>query len=62
MADLSMKILLVDDFSTMRRIIKNLLKEIGFTNIDEAENGNAALESFRELTLILLSLTGICPL
>ena len=41
--DLSMKILVVDDFSTMRRIIKNILKQIGFTNIDEAENGQAAL-------------------
>ena len=41
--DLSMKILVVDDFSTMRRIIKNILKQIGFTNVDEAENGQAAL-------------------
>lgn len=47
MADLKMKVLLVDDFSTMRRIIKNLLKEVGFTNIDEAENGNAALEKLK---------------
>ena len=41
--DLSMKILVVDDFSTVRRIIKNILKQIGFTNVDEAENGQAAL-------------------
>ncbi|HEC24435.1 MAG TPA: response regulator [bacterium] len=41
--DLSMKILIVDDFSTMRRIIKNILKQIGFANIDEAENGEIAL-------------------
>jgi two-component system chemotaxis response regulator CheY len=41
--DLSMKILVVDDFSTMRRIIKNILKQIGFTSIDEAENGEIAL-------------------
>ncbi|MCL6120246.1 MAG: chemotaxis response regulator CheY [Deltaproteobacteria bacterium] len=41
--DLSMRILVVDDFSTMRRIIKNILKQIGFTNVDEAENGQAAL-------------------
>ena len=41
--DLSMRILVVDDFSTMRRIIKNILKQIGFTNVDEAENGHAAL-------------------
>ena len=38
-----MKILVVDDFSTMRRIIKNILKQIGFINIDEAENGGIAL-------------------
>ncbi len=47
MADLKMKVLLVDDFSTMRRIIKNLLKEVGFTDIDEAENGNTALEKLK---------------
>ncbi len=41
--DLSMKILVVDDFSTMRRIIKNILKQIGFNNVDEAENGQTAL-------------------
>jgi len=36
------KILVVDDFSTMRRIVINLLKQIGYTNIDEAEDGLAA--------------------
>ena len=41
--DKSMKILVVDDFSTMRRIIKNLLRELGFTNIDEADDGQTAL-------------------
>lgn len=41
--DLSMKILVVDDFSTMRRIIKNILRQIGFSSIDEAENGQIAL-------------------
>ncbi len=41
--DFSMKILIVDDFSTMRRIIKNILKQIGFASIDEAENGEVAL-------------------
>ncbi len=41
--DKSMKILVVDDFSTMRRIIKNLLGELGFTNITEADDGNTAL-------------------
>ena len=38
-----MKILIVDDFSTMRRIIKNLLRDLGFTNVDEADDGNSAL-------------------
>jgi two-component system chemotaxis response regulator CheY len=38
-----MKILVVDDFSTMRRIIKNLLKDLGFTNIQEADDGTTAL-------------------
>ncbi|ARU57561.1 chemotaxis response regulator receiver CheY [Oleiphilus messinensis] len=38
-----MKILVVDDFSTMRRIIKNLLRDLGFTNADEADDGSTAL-------------------
>ncbi|MGV8891149.1 MAG: chemotaxis response regulator CheY [Pseudomonas sp.] len=38
-----MKILIVDDFSTMRRIIKNLLRDIGFTNTFEADDGTSAL-------------------
>jgi two-component system chemotaxis response regulator CheY len=38
-----MKILVVDDFSTMRRIIKNLLRELGFTDVDEADDGSTAL-------------------
>jgi len=38
-----MKILIVDDFSTMRRIIKNLLRDLGFTNLTEADDGNSAL-------------------
>jgi len=38
-----MKILIVDDFSTMRRIIKNLLRELGFNNTLEAEDGQTAL-------------------
>lgn len=39
----NMKVLVVDDFSTMRRIVKNLLIELGFTNIDEADDGATAL-------------------
>ena len=38
-----MKILVVDDFSTMRRIVKNCLQEIGYTEIQEADDGNTAL-------------------
>jgi two-component system chemotaxis response regulator CheY len=38
-----MKILIVDDFSTMRRIIKNLLRDLGFTNTQEADDGSSAL-------------------
>jgi two-component system chemotaxis response regulator CheY len=38
-----MKILIVDDFSTMRRIIKNLLRDLGFTNTHEADDGQTAL-------------------
>jgi two-component system chemotaxis response regulator CheY len=42
--DLNMKVLVVDDFATMRRIVKNILKQIGFTNIFEAEDGKSALK------------------
>ncbi len=38
-----MKILVVDDFSTMRRIVKNLLRDLGFTNTVEADDGKTAL-------------------
>jgi two-component system chemotaxis response regulator CheY len=38
-----MKILIVDDFSTMRRIIKNLLRDLGYSNTQEADDGNTAL-------------------
>ena len=47
MADSNMKILVVDDFSTMRRIVRNLLKELGFTNVHEAEDGVDALKQLR---------------
>lgn len=40
---MNMKILVVDDFSTMRRIIKNLLNDLGFMNIVEADDGNTAI-------------------
>ncbi|MCW8878799.1 MAG: chemotaxis response regulator CheY [Kangiellaceae bacterium] len=41
--DKNMKILVVDDFSTMRRIVKNLLRDLGFTNTHEADDGSTAL-------------------
>jgi two-component system, chemotaxis family, chemotaxis protein CheY len=44
MSDPKMKFLVVDDFSTMRRIVRNLLKELGYTNVDEAEDGAVALQ------------------
>ena len=43
MSDSNMRFLVVDDFSTMRRIVRNLLKELGYTNADEAEDGAVAL-------------------
>ena len=47
MPDLKMKILVVDDFSTMRRIVKNVLKQLGFENIEEAEDGAQALSKLK---------------
>ena len=41
------KFLIVDDFATMRRIVRNLLKELGHQNVDEAEDGEAALKKLR---------------
>ena len=46
--DKNMKILVVDDFSTMRRIIKNLLKDLGFSNIQEADDGSRALPMLQQ--------------
>ena len=46
--DKNMKILVVDDFSTMRRIIKNLLRDLGFANIQEADDGNTALPMLKQ--------------
>jgi two-component system chemotaxis response regulator CheY len=42
-----MKILIVDDFSTMRRIIKNLLRDLGFNNTEEADDGTTALPKLK---------------
>lgn len=42
-----MRILVVDDFSTMRRIVRNLLKEIGYANVEEAEDGAVAIQKLK---------------
>lgn len=47
MSDPKLKFLVVDDFSTMRRIVRNLLKELGFANVDEAEDGAVALQKLQ---------------
>ena len=46
-ADPNIKILVVDDMSTMRRIVKNIMKQLGFVNVEEAENGEDALIKLR---------------
>ena len=47
MVDKNMRFLVVDDFNTMRRIVRNLLKELGFNNVEEAEDGVDALTKLR---------------
>ena len=47
MPDTNLKFLVVDDFSTMRRIVRNLLKELGYINVDEAEDGVIALQKLK---------------
>jgi len=56
--DLNMKVLIVDDFATMRRILRNILKQIGFTNITEADDGSTAL---KELKKEKYDLRGLVP-
>ena len=46
--DISMPILVVDEYNTMIRIIRNLLRQLGFENVDEASDGSSALERLRE--------------
>jgi two-component system chemotaxis response regulator CheY len=48
MANKDMRILVVDDFPTMRRIVRSLLKELGFTNVEEAEDGQDALNKLKQ--------------
>ncbi|MDA8403787.1 MAG: chemotaxis response regulator CheY [Desulfobacteraceae bacterium] len=50
----SLKILVVDDFATMRRIMKNILKQLGYTNISEADDGTTALEEMKKTTYDLI--------
>jgi len=52
--DLSMPVLVVDDYNTMVRIIRNLLKQLGFVDIDEAGDGSVALAKMREKTYGLI--------
>ena len=47
MSESNLKFLVVDDFSTMRRIVRNLLKELGHASVDEAEDGVAALSKLK---------------
>jgi two-component system chemotaxis response regulator CheY len=54
MPDKNMKILIVDDFSTMRRIIRNILKQLEFVNVEEAEDGSIAFEKLKEADYDLL--------
>jgi two-component system, chemotaxis family, chemotaxis protein CheY len=46
--DHSMRVLVVDDYKTMIRIIRNLLKQLGFANVDEASDGSSALDLMRQ--------------
>jgi two-component system chemotaxis response regulator CheY len=43
-----MKVLIVDDFSTMRRIVRNILRQLGHTDVEEAESGREALQMLRQ--------------
>ena len=45
--DMNMNVLIVDDYTTMLRIIKNLLKQLGFENVDEATDGTMALDKVK---------------
>ncbi|MDH3392770.1 MAG: response regulator [Desulfobulbaceae bacterium] len=53
-ADTNMKVLVVDDFATMRRIVKNILVQLGFKNIVEADDGTSALEILQEEKIDLI--------
>ncbi len=59
--DLSITIIIVDDFSMIRRIIKKILIEIGFTNIIEADDGTSALEEIKKNKIDLIISDWIMP-
>src|SRR5437763_14492904 len=60
--DHSIPILVVDDYPTMVRIIRNLLRQLGFANVDEASNGAAALEKMRLKTYgLVISAWNMAP-
>jgi len=50
MADKNLRFLVIDDFATMRRIVRNLLQDLGFKNVEEAEDGQDALTKLRTST------------
>lgn len=52
--DKNMNVLIVDDYKTMLRIVGNLLKQLGFSNVDEATDGSMALEKFKNKTYGLI--------
>lgn len=52
--DKNMAILVVDDYNTMRRIVRNLLKQLGFDNVDEAVDGSEALKKLHEKAFNLI--------
>lgn len=52
--DTSIKVLIVDDFATMRRILKNILKQLGFKNLVEADDGTTAWEILESQTIDLI--------
>lgn len=52
--DTNMNVLIVDDYNTMLRIIKNLLKQLGFNNVDEATDGTMAFEKVQQKTYGLI--------
>ena len=53
-ADPNMKVLVVDDFATMRRIVKNILTQLGFKNITEADDGTSALDVLKSQKIDLI--------